>query len=135
MGAGSVDDVFDTMLNRIKDLIRTGNYDGCANRISDLFAIATCFENKTGLFVSTVLGDAIERVEYTIQTRMIDADRQSEIGNQLLDSMDAVLKSYKKDDKGELFNALSEISSAAAKFSFYSFELPKRQENEDHIDR
>lgn len=131
MATGGAEDVFDVTLNKIKELIRIGNYDGCANRASDLVTIAICFDHKTGLFVGAVLGDAFEQVNHTIQTRMVDAYHQNGLNSQLLVHLDAILESYKKDDKSDLFNALVEISGAAAKFFYYGFESPKRPGMED----
>lgn len=126
MATDSAEDAFDVMLNRIGNLIRMGNYDGCANRASDLITIAICFDHKTGLFVGSVLSDAFEQVDHTTQTRMIDAGHLRDISSQLLVHLDAVMKSYKKDDKIDLYNTLAEISGAAARFFYYGFELPKR---------
>ena len=127
MATGSAADTPDVSEYMIEYLILAGN-DGCTNRASDLITIAICFDHKIGLFVGGVPSDVFEQAWHATLTRMVDAGHRRDNSNQLLVHLDAVLKSYKKDDKNDLYNTSTEISGAATRFFYYVLNCQKDSE-------
>ena len=121
-----LEEVFDTSLNRMKEMVGDENYSGCANQTTDLTTIAVHFDYESGLLISEVLDSVFEQVNVTIQSRAVGSSQLDKIKEQLNLQLDEVLKSYKKNDKNELFNALMKIRSAATRFFYHGFECPKR---------
>ena len=128
----NIEEVFDTSLNRMKEMVGDENYSGCTNQTADLTTIAVYFDYETGLLISEVLEAVFGQVDNTIRIRVVDSSRQDQAKEQLSLQMDEVLKSYKKNDKNELFNALMKIRSTATKFFYHGFECPRRPEAPDN---
>ena len=126
--ADRMEDVFGTYLNSMKEMVESKNYDSCISRTLDITTVSLHFDYETGLLISEVLEDVFGQVNNAIQERIIDFTIQTSVNDELSQHLDSILKSYRKNDKNDLFNALVKIRSAATRFFYYSFDCPKISE-------
>lgn len=125
---GSMEDIFDTSLNSIKEMVEIRNYDSCVSRTIDLTTVSLYFDYETGLLISEVLEDVFGQVDNTIRARVVDDSHQDSVSNDLRRYLDDILNSYKNNDKNNLFTALMKIRSTATRFYYYGFDCPRRPE-------
>lgn len=124
----NIDDVIDTCLKRMKDLVKEKNYTACSSLANDLTTVALRFNYESGMLLSAVLDDVFGQVGHTLRMRTVNDQYQNEVRDQLRRYLDEILQSHKKDDKNDLFIALMKIRSTATRLYYYGFELPKSTE-------
>ena len=117
--------IFDENFKAISKVLGQGNYQGCSNILTSLTTVAVLANYGDGILIGELFEGALQQVGPVFQRFEFSKEEQDTIKEKLVRTVGAVAKSYQKEDKNELYNALKDFRSVETELQFRAVSLIK----------
>jgi hypothetical protein len=111
-------DVFDEKFELMQRLVNAGNYDGCLSISTNLITISVMSDYADGVFVGEILESSFGQILPEFRAFEVGEDERKAMGEKIGHQIGLIAKSYRKEDKRELYEALKNLRTAVTEFQF-----------------
>ncbi len=111
-------------------MVDQANFKNCSNISVDLIRLSTMAEYKDGIFISEILESIFEQIAPLLEGYDIPKDERTSIIAKLHEQISLLSKSYRNDNKEQIYEILKELRSMTTLLQFKCWNILKRTQSE-----
>ena len=125
--------IFDEHIETINKLVEEPNFLGCETIATDLITISVMSDFGDGILIGEVLEAVFSQISPLFVRFEISEKEQNAIKNKVKEQITLIGKSYNKEDKRNLYEALKNLRSLVTEFQFKCWKTIKRKKEAEGI--
>lgn len=114
----------------IKKLSIDFNFKGCSNISTDLIAASNLFEYQDGVFIGEVFEAIFDQLLDLDRRFDLEESEQKILKENFQRNLSIIAESFRKDDKNELYQALSNLRYETTKMQYKCYQTKKYKKRE-----
>lgn len=111
-------EIFDENFRLITKTLNQGNYEGCSNLSTNLITISFLANYDDGVLIGEVCEGVFHQIEPLLQRFELGKEEQESVKEKLRRSIASIAKSYRNENKNDLYVALRDMRAVATNFQF-----------------